>query len=296
MKPNFFVIGAPKCGTTSLSAWLATHPEIYMSPVKEPSYFCSDIGQDIIDLSSYEKLFNGATSLHKAVGEASPQYLFSSVAIPEIESYTLSSSRYIVCLRNPIEMAPSLWSEAVFGGGETVTNFERAWELQGSRAQGHNLPPFCQYPVGLQYGQWCSLGTQLERLYSWVPHDRILPILLDDVRSDARREYRRVLNFLKIEDDGRTEFPALNRAKVSRYPSFVRALQILGSVKGKLGIKQRFGLLRPFYELHRKHNLVRQPLPGISNEIRCTLRKYFQNEIQKMELLLERDLSDWFRY
>ena len=84
-KPNFFIIGAPKCGTTSLASWVSEHPSVYMSPLKEPDYFHAN--EKIGSLKEYEQLFEGAGPEHITVGEASVRYLYSQVAVPNILNY-----------------------------------------------------------------------------------------------------------------------------------------------------------------------------------------------------------------
>jgi hypothetical protein len=86
-KPTFFIIGAPKCGTTSLAAWLGTHPDAFMSPTKEPDFFNTDDRQGVTSLSEYEELFREARNNHIAVGEASVWYLSSSHAVHNILDY-----------------------------------------------------------------------------------------------------------------------------------------------------------------------------------------------------------------
>ena len=79
-KPNFFIIGAPKCGTTALARYLSEHNDIFMCQPKEPNYFSSDLpmrqpGVESID--EYLNLFSDADDSCKAVGEASVWYLYS---------------------------------------------------------------------------------------------------------------------------------------------------------------------------------------------------------------------------
>ena len=115
-RPNFFILGAPKCGTTSLATWLGAHPQVYMSPDKEPHYFnADDRHPGVSSLERYEQLFAGAGAEHAAVGEASVWYLYSKVAVANIEEYC-QEPRYIVCLRNPVDMAHSLHEQQVVNG------------------------------------------------------------------------------------------------------------------------------------------------------------------------------------
>ncbi|MCB5943633.1 sulfotransferase [Acidocella sp. KAb 2-4] len=111
-KPNFFIIGAPKCGTTSWASWLAEHPQVYFSPLKEPHFFNSDVEYKARPTpKQYETLFRPATAKHQAVGEGSTSYLASRVAVPGVEAHTGGRAKYIVCLRTPVEIAPSSYAQ-----------------------------------------------------------------------------------------------------------------------------------------------------------------------------------------
>jgi len=80
--PNFFIIGAPKCGTTSLSEWLRHHPKIYISALKELQFFSKDINtlSPIRTWTHYSRLFQDASPKYLAIGEASLTYLFDFTA------------------------------------------------------------------------------------------------------------------------------------------------------------------------------------------------------------------------
>ena len=201
-KPNFFIIGAPKCGTTSLAAWLSEHPNVYMSPVKEPNFYNADLGNHELTRREYELLFKKATANHKAVGEASTSYLFSQVAVSRIEQEFAGKVQYIVTVRNPIDMAHSFYEELVVLGYEHIKEFSKAWQLSEERSKGHAVTRLCHEPKLLDYKSVCKLGEQVERLFRIVPRDRVLVLVLDDVKANPRGEYLKVLDFLGVPDDG----------------------------------------------------------------------------------------------
>lgn len=134
-----------------------------------------------------------------------------------------ADARFIVMVWNPTEMAPALHAEMVFAGHEDVRDFRAAWDLQGERRQGHQLPAFSCAQRRFQYGEVCRLGGQLERLFTTVPEGRILTGILDDVAINPRKEYPRVLQFLGVCDDGRS-LPVLNAVNSVRWPSLTRAM------------------------------------------------------------------------
>jgi Sulfotransferase domain len=142
-KPDFFIVGAARCGTTALFDYLAAHPAVFL-PVperKEPNYFCTDLSTygGVATLTEYEALFSPAPP-HALTGEASVLYLYSKVAIGRIMAHNVDA-KIIVMLRNPIEAARSMhafwWSNKL----EDVGDFEQAWRLQGPRLERRRLPP-----------------------------------------------------------------------------------------------------------------------------------------------------------
>ena len=186
-KPNFFILGAPKCGTTSLANWLGQHPQVYFSPIKEPHFFnTDDTFRNVTDVDTYLQLFEGAGLEHLAVGEASTWYLYSETAVPEIERFTGGDARYVVCLRNPVDMAYSLHAQILFSGNETIPDFCQAWSLQEERAKGRKLPALSNEKTHLQYFRACALGTLVERLLKTVPRSRVHFVFLDDLSADLR--------------------------------------------------------------------------------------------------------------
>ncbi len=291
-KPNFFILGAPKCGTTSLASWLRQHPSIFMSNPKEPRFFSSDymLPGRPRTIEEYEKLFDQVTSVHRAVGEATTTYLRSKTAVPYILDYA-PQARFIVCLRNPIGMAPSVHAQLLKQGVETVSSFARAWELQLSRMQGKNIPITCHDKKVLIYGENCKLGKQIQRLFETVPREQVLVIFLGDMKADAEKEYRRVLNFLEVEDDGRKHFPVENARAVPRFAMLAQVIIIANLIKIRLGWQKNTGLGSIVYRLNNR-------LPkkkGISKEMRATLRDYFKKDIARLSQIMDRDLSHWIK-
>lgn len=296
-KPNFFIIGAPKCGTTSLAAWLAEHPNIFMCPGKEPHFFNTDLKhRNTYSWRAYQALFRAANDIHIAVGEASVYYLFSQVAVPNIER-EIPNARYIVMLRNPVEMAYSLHGQRLYTGNEHVADFEKAWELSPERREGRMVTRLCREPKLSDYQSVCRLGEQLERLFRIVPRERVLVLVLDDMRENPRAEYLKVLNFLGVPDDGRTEFPVKNPAKKARYTWLQKGVRVAAraslQTKRLLGISgsRRFGILEKLDRLNRRHT----PRPPMSPELRARLMDYFREDILLLERLLNRDFSAWLR-
>jgi hypothetical protein len=287
-KPTFFIIGAPKCGTTSLAAWLRAHRDVFMSPMKEPDFFNTDDRQGVTSLSAYENLFCEARNNHIAVGEASVWYLSSSHAVRNILDYQ-PEARFIVMVRNPVEMSAAVHAEMVFWGHETVRDFQTAWDLQAERRQGRQLPRLTWARRRLLYGEICLLGAQLERLLTAVPASRVLVVVLDDLAVAPRQQYLRVLQFLGVDDDGRVEFPTHNKAKILRWPRLTRAMFVAEQIKHRMGIKSGLGL----WSLLLAINKIETPRPALSFGTAAILREYFTRDVELLGRILRRDLKYW---
>lgn len=216
-RPNFFIVGAPKCGTTALYQYLRPHPSIFMPELKEPHFFARDLGSypRIKTPEEYAALFAPSSERHLAVGEASVYYLRSSVAIPAIREFN-PEARIIAMFRNPVDMVYSLHSQLLYVSEETVEDFETAWRLQERRARGLDLPPAIRSPLLVQYAEVGRFGSQAQRVLATFPTAQVKLILFDDFAASPQRIYDEVIQFLGIPHDGRTQFPRINENKRAR--------------------------------------------------------------------------------
>ena len=302
-RPNFFIIGAPKCGTTALWSYLSTHPNISMSDPKEPHYFASDIKtKRITTEQQYLKCFKGIEERHTIVGESSVWYLFSKDAVPNIIEFN-DQAKFIVMVRNPVDMAYSLHSQLVFVGHEDEIDFSKAWRLQDARARGENLPKFYLEEKLFQYGEVCHLGNQIERLYENVDKEQVKVIVFDEFAADPRKIYSSVMEFLSIEDDGRRKFPKINSNKIIKNETFEKLLNIervpmLASLSRKakayFGIPH-WGVTRPIAKLIRGRNITYRSREPMGQELREELTEYFKNDVGKLSDQLSKDLSSWLK-
>jgi len=292
IKPNFFIIGAPKCGTTAVARWLSQHSDVYFSPRKEPHFFNTDGITEIDTLQEYEALFADATDKHAAVGEGSTTYLYSCNAVSNILEYS-PNAKFIVCLRNPIEMAPALHGERLAQGRESESDFERAWCLQPERIQGRHIPAtVAAEPYRLFYGEQCKLGMHLNRLYSQVPRSKVHTILLDEIRIAPERVYSQVLDFLNLPDQQKSiDFSPVNTSKRTRSTTIARMLRYSVMLKKKLGISRSFGTARMLKGI----NVTRAPRIPLTIELKRELSDYFESDVRLLATLIDRDLTDWLR-
>jgi hypothetical protein len=298
MKPNFFIVGAPKCGTTAMSSYLRDHPAIFMSTPKEPSYFAADLpGLQYVDsLPAYEELFSRVAEGCSVVGEASPSYLMSEVAIERIAAYQ-PQAKILVMLRNPVDMLLSYHSQLYYSSFEDEPDFQSAWELQEQRLHGARLPLKCRDPGLLQYGKAASYPAQLRRLYRFFPARQVHIVLFDDLCDDLLAVYRGVLEFLALDDDGRTEFPVVNSRKEARFGLLNRLLHRppvwARRWMARLSGSALHDRLIAVYSMILSANSKRSEKKTLDPEFKSSLKAFYAEDISQLEQILDRKLDAW---
>lgn len=295
-KPNFFIIGAPKCGTTALSNYLASHPNIFFSQVKEPHFFATDMKyRTVRRVSDYMKLFENVNSnIHFAIGEGSTTYLFSKVAIENIMTFN-PLAKIIVMIRNPVDMVVSLYFQHLGEDGyENLRSFEEAWQAEKRRKLGKDVPFTCPDPQLLFYSEWGKLGSQLQRLFNRVPKKQTLVILFDDFINDTKNIYCNAVSFLGLQDDGRTTFPPIRERRVIRNYIYHKLITFLMRVwmpaRSTLTGGRGFGIYTRYFNWNSRSTKT-----IISSDVKRELTNFYHDEILLLEEILHRDLSSWLR-
>lgn len=285
-KTDFFIIGAPKCGTTALYEYLKTHPDIFLPAVKEPTYFAEEFrnGRSYISTpTAYTALYKPATA-NQITGDASPFYLYSATAIQNILRCN-PNAKFIALIRNPIDMLPSYHAQALRVLIQPEQDLETAWNTQSQS----KIP-------NLHYKQVCSLGSQLKTLMETVPEVQRHIILFDDFKSDTSKAYQTVLSFLNLPNDNRTDFARVNQRAKLRSSALQKALRgtyyILKPLKPLINALG----LRPFSKLSKLNQTkATTSKTTISPAFEKTLTNEFIPQIKLLEQLLERDLSHWYK-
>jgi hypothetical protein len=261
-----------------------------MSSQKEPFFFDTD--EKVIGRPTpreYQDMFSGVHDNHFAIGEASTTYLYSRRAVSNILSYVGKVPRFIVCVRNPIEMALSLHNHLLFHGVETVNDFEKAWRSHGTQAGGSQRLIFGSHPSQIHYGLQCKLGEQLERLYGSVPERMVLVLVLDDVVREPKAEYDKVLGFLGLPADDQHAFPIYNEGKGTKSITVARIMNFIALAKQTLHIRKGLGIHRYI----RDQNAGVKTKPKISLEFLTELSDYFHLDVEKLGSLVGRDFTEW---
>jgi hypothetical protein len=289
MKVDFFIVGAPKAGTTSLYHYLNEHPQIEMSSQKEPDYFSDTAiqeqgmyyGKNRIDTEEkYNTLFN-TQKKDVIFGEGSVSYLFYPTVAQDIKAYN-SIAKIIIILRNPIERAFSHYLMD-YRLGLVSDSFEDIINKESKHKNAH-----------LFYQQYIKVGeyaTQLKRYFDIFDKENILLIDYEDFKSNVAGTVDLVYSFLKVS----TKFAAnvskqhntftMPKNRLIRFMySFVVIRNILSFIFSKNIVKAvRFILFK------------KDKKPKLLEETRNQLKHYFSNEVKLLGDLIGKDYSKWIK-
>jgi Sulfotransferase family len=295
--PNFLLLGAAKTGTTSLYQYLKQHPQIYMSPSKEPRFFAFEgetldfrgIGDSketaITDIQIYLTLFEKVTN-ETAIGEASTMYLWSPKAPERIHHY-IPDARLIAILRDPIERAYSNFLHLIQAGREPLNDFAQAIQAEESRIRDHWWPFWYYKEQGFYY-------LQLKRYFDRFDQDQIKICLYEDFRDTPIALFRDICRFLGVDDNFIPDVS--EKIRVSRPVPKNKLLHTLltqpNTIKSALKLLLPPGICQRISTNVQNRNLIKQK-PSI--EIRKQLIKVYQEDIFQLQDLIQRDLSQWLK-
>jgi len=299
-KPDLFIVGAPKCGTTALSNFLGEHPDIYMAR-KEMHVFGTDLrfGPQFYrrDLEAYLAEFS-ARNGRRHSGEASVWYLFSAHAAAEIKAFN-PNARIVIMLREPSEMLYSLYYQFRSDGNEHLPTLEEALAAEDDRRAGRRISRRAYFPQGLSYREAARYTLQVRRYFEAFGRERVHVVLYDDFAADTAKTYRTTLEFLEVDSTRMaTDFKVINGNKALR-PSALRTL-LRDPFLCRLVLTVRPWLPRPvFATLQKVDARLRNtqshpaPRPPLAPELRARLNREFAPEVERLSELLGRDLTAW---
>ncbi|MEL6345546.1 MAG: sulfotransferase domain-containing protein [Myxococcota bacterium] len=292
-RPDFLIVGAPKCGTTAMCRYLAAHPDIFVAERKDLHFFGSDLNftqRDRLSWDEYQSHFPTDESAART-GEASVWYLYSQSAAAEIAAYN-KEMRIIVMLRNPIDLMYAHYTQMRFNGlgDEDLTSFEAALAAEPQRAKGRALPTNTPLPEALLYRRVARLSEQIARYQEHFPASQIRIILIDDMRSDAAAAYRKTLKFLDVDPGFQPDLSPVNTHKTVRSERLRRLISATPSpLKNLIPRQWRRGVRKQIHRLNSQH-AKRAPLDP---QLRARLIEEFQPEVRRLSAQIDRDLSRW---
>jgi hypothetical protein len=297
--PNFFIVGAPKCGTTALYSYLRQHPDVFMPASKEPKHFATDLDSGsardgevfVRDRTQYLELFAEGRGARR-IGEATALYLYSREAAGNIHAFN-PEARIIVMLRHPVDVMHAFHGERLYNGNEDIPDFAEALAAEEDRRSGHRLPDGA-ISRALQYRELVRFSEQLRRYFDTFGRSRVHVILFDDFKSDTEGCYRELLRFLELREDFVPELDVVNARKrirserlanlVRRPPPYLRS-----AVRALVPA----GVRAAGFNLYKAINIEIGNRAGLAPAVHARLTAELRTEILELSRLIDRDLSHW---
>ena len=296
--PNFLIVGAAKCGTSSLHNYLNQHPNIFMPSfneeginVKEPQFLVKDKVKNRLHFGvwtweEYQSLFNQVKQ-QKAIGESSVFYLFYyQDAINEIKKRLGNDIKIIIMLRNPIDRAYSAFQHVSRGLKEQQT-FEYPLQIEKGRLeQNRNLTPMVMYKeMGMYYNMVKAYLESFKDVHI---------ILYEDFSSSTSKVVKEVFQFLgvdqnqKINSDIRYNVGGKSWSNNTLKKVFVTESKlkiVMKKIAPEKARKTIRGILtRPFIKK-----------VSMKKKTREDLIRYFRKDVKKLALLINKDLTNWIK-
>jgi hypothetical protein len=234
-KPDFFIVGAPKCGTTALDNYLSQHPEIFIPPIKEINFFGTDLLKYPSPLTEemYLSFFSKAKN-EKKLGESTVWYIYSPGAASAIKAFN-PMAKIIIMIRNPVDMLYSYYYQLVFNGDEVIEDFQAALDAEEERKKGLNIPDSPYKPERLFYREIVKYSEQVKRYIDIFGRENIHIIIFDDFKENVAREYKKVLRFLEVIENYQPQFKLINPNKKVRSKAFRNLLRNPPDIALRLG-------------------------------------------------------------
>jgi len=289
MKVDFFIVGAPKAGTTSLYHYLNEHPKISMSSVKEPNYFSYEEletqklyykSNKINSLDSYHNLFP-TRDANLIYGEASVSYLFYKNVAEKIKTYN-KNAKIIILLRNPIERAFSHYLMDV-RLGLISESFESV--VDGFETTSKNKLYYQQY---IELGKYYNQISNYKRLFN---DKNILIIDYEDFKNKTSLSVTTVFDFLQID----TSFmPNLDlNHNTFRKPKFTFIEKLYSNHSIRCIINKLIS--SKFKNYINQIVFDKEDKPILSHDLRVRLKSIFKNDVNKLSDMLNKDFSKWIK-
>lgn len=295
VKPNFFIVGAAKSGTSSLDKYLGQHPDVYIPPKKEAHFYSipdfpatflgpGDDGMNqytIRDQSVYNALFDDVAG-EKAIGESSVFYLYYPGTAQRIYD-ELPDAKIIIMLRNPVDRAFSAYMHLIRDEREHVS-FEESLANEEKHKQNHFEPMWYYRELGLY-------SEQVKRYVDLFGQKQVKVIIFEEFARNPVKGVQEVARFLGVSDDFIPDTSV--RHNESGVP---KSRWLYNFISRPNGLKEIVKPLFPAAVRERLGNQAKSMVlerASMSSDTRASLSAYFESDISELERLLQRDLSIW---
>lgn len=275
--------------------YLHQHPDCFMSRMKEPGYFNTDMQTNLErrkrTLGEYLALFEGADGAQR-VGESTVWYLVSEAAPGNIRQFE-PNAKIIILLRDPVAAMYSLHGQLLWSCTEDIVNFEEALAAEEDRRQNRRIPPECTSPEGLQYTRIFQYAQQVKRYQETFDREQLQILLFEEFVKETPRVYAQTLAFLGLRPfEARFEvgnpvkpIPVGFNKFFARRPGLRKAVHAVVPSK----MQKRLMNLMPYVTRTVKRE------PKLDPAVRQRLIPRFAEDVRNLQDLIGRDLSHWLK-
>lgn len=287
-RPNLFIVGVPKAGTTSLHHYLAGHPDVFMTRVKELYHFSTDLRVPPLSDGGYLEQFRPGAG-RRWLGESTPLYLVSKEAAGRIARFN-PTARIIILLREPIEMMHALHGQHLADCVPCERDFEtelRSQEAALRRGDSKVVPGFLMMPRLLEVADYTS---QIRRFQDHFPTSQIRVILFDDFIQDPEGVHADLLGWLGLPVPSAGEFPKLGSRRTHVDPAVIRAIRSITPITRCL--RRLFPQTVDWMAALIRRTGTRT-LPSLDPSVRARLQAEFFPDFSELESIIGRSLDHW---
>jgi hypothetical protein len=310
-KVDFFFVGFPKSGTTTLYYLLKSHPGIFAPKIKEINFFNTDhnrevnkhLGANYFDLAQskddYLNFYQGGTD--KIKGDFNPIYIFSEEAPKNIFKHN-PAAKILISIREPVSFLRSFHFQSLYNMFENEPDFMRALALEESRRVGYNIPRYCHNPFHLYYSFLVEYKMHIKRLTDVFGYENVKIVLFDDIMKNETAEYQTILHFLNLKEiDFIPSKPDRNPSHALRF-SWLRSIILNPRINKWLYTKIPQNLLPIGAKISQMIFKKKQEKPFVSKNDIVTLKSRFKSNVVELNNflnetgLLDRDLLTLWNY
>ncbi len=292
-RPDLFIVGAPKCGTTAMTRYLEAHPDVFVASRKDLHWFGSDLGfrnRAREAEADYLACFAAAGGARWAC-DSSVWYLYSTRAAAEIRAYS-PDARIIALIRHPVSAMHALWSQLRLNGlgDEDIADFAAALAAEPDRAAGRRIPAHTPLPEALQYRRVVAFSDQLQRYLDAFPRDRVRVVVQEEMKADTAGTVGDTYAWLGVDPAFRPDLGKVNTSKAVRSEGLRKVLRATPA-----GLKDAIpaGLRRQLSRRLRKLNSRHAARAALDPALRARLEAEMAPEVARIEAVLGRAIPAW---
>ena len=294
--PTFFIVGAPKAGTTAWYTYLKAHPDVFLPSEKELHHFSTDLvaaDYPLLRDDFYLSMFQSVPRDH-LVGQVAVFDLFSTTSAANIRKFC-PEAKIIIMVRNPVDLMYSLHSQLRYNGHEDIPDFGEALAAEPLRRTGQLAVPESPIKNVCFYREVARLPSQIDRYLHQFPRDQVHFVVFDDLEDDTAGAFAVTLRFLGLPPISQDGLETVNPNKDVRSgwlrdvllrhppPWLRRAARLVDATP-------RHELMRIFARMNTRY----VPRPRLDPALRARLAAELAPEIDALSVIVDRDLSHWY--